>query len=291
MKLMFEKILPSENSSWRYWLYKLDNIEFNWHYHPEYEIALTLNSLGQRYVGDNIEPYGEFDMAFLGPHLPHTWSSAPAVNGKPQKVFVAQIPVRWLENLMLSMPDLEDFKPLFELSRRGIKFSPNTAKISAKIFARMQHASASQRFIGLMEIFQLMLDDKDKQVLSSDGYNISVTSDPSTDKLDKVIQYIHQHYTEKLNAADVAKLVHMSTNHFHRFFKQRTEQTFTEVVNQLRISKACSLLINSQRPIATISDTCGFNNIANFNRRFLQFKGMRPNEFRQIYAGKTVSFN
>lgn len=288
MKLMFEKILPSENSSWRYWLYKLDNIEFNWHYHPEYEIALTLNSQGQRYVGDNIENYHELDMAFLGPHLPHTWSSSPAVIGKPQKVFVAQIPVRWLENLMLSMPDLADFKPLLELSRRGIKFSEDTVKKSAKIFAKMQQANASQRFIGLLEIFQLMLDDKDKQVLSSNGYNVSVTSDASTDKLDKVIRYIHENYTGKLPAAKVASLIHMSTNHFHRFFKQRTEQTFTEVVNQLRISKACSLLINSQRPIATISDTCGFNNIANFNRRFLQFKGMRPKEFRQIYAGKPV---
>jgi AraC-like DNA-binding protein len=291
MKLMFEKILPSENSSWRYWLYKLDNIEFNWHYHPEYEIALTLNSHGQRYVGDNIESYDELDMALLGPHLPHTWCSAPAANGKAQKVFVAQIPVRWIENLILSMPDLADFRSLLELSRRGVKFSKNTVKKSAKIFSKMQHANASQRFISLMELFQLMLEDKDKQVLSSDGYNISLTSDASTDKLDKVIRYIHQHYTDTLNATDVAKLVHMSTNHFHRFFKQRTEQTFTEVVNQLRISKACSLLINSQRPIATISDTCGFNNIANFNRRFLQFKGMRPNEFRQIYAGKSVNNN
>ncbi|MCO4798338.1 MAG: helix-turn-helix domain-containing protein [Colwelliaceae bacterium] len=288
MKLMFEKILPSENSSWRYWLYKLDNIEFNWHYHPEYEIALTLNSQGQRYVGDNIESYDELDMALLGPHLPHTWCSSSAVNGKPQKVFVAQVPVGWIETLILGMPDLEGFKSLLELSRRGIKFSAETVRKSAKVFKKMQHANASQRFIGLMEIFQLMLDDDDKKILSSDGYNISLTSDPSTDKLDKVTRYIHQNYTRKLNAEDVAKLVHMSTNHFHRFFKQRTEQTFTEVVNQLRISKACSLLINSQMPISTISDTCGFNNISNFNRRFLQFKEMKPSEFRKIYEGKAV---
>ncbi len=288
MKLMFEKILPSESSSWRYWLYETDNLEFNWHYHPEYEIALTLNSQGQRYVGDNIQSYDDLDMVFLGPHLPHTWSSSPAVIGKKQQVFVAQIPTGWLETLVFGMPDLADYKSLLEQSRRGITFSRETVKKTVKIFKRIQNASASQRFIGLMELLQLMVDDKNKKILASDNYSISLTSDPSSDKLDKVVRYIHQHYTTKLHADDVAKLVHMSTNHFHRFFKQRTEQTFTEVVNQLRISKACSLLINSHMPISTISDTCGFNNISNFNRRFLQFKKMKPSEFRRIYVGKAV---
>jgi len=83
--------------------------------------------------------------------------------------------------------------------------------------------------------------------------------------------------------------VHMSTNHFHRFIKQRTEQTFTGLVNQLRISKACSLLINTTMPITTISDTCGFNNTSNFNRRFLQLKDMPPSQFRKRYLSKGLT--
>ncbi|WP_284244664.1 AraC family transcriptional regulator [Thalassotalea insulae] len=287
MKLMFEKILPTENSSWRYWLYKRESIEFNWHYHPEYEIALTLNSQGQRYVGDSIEDYHEFDMAFLGPHLPHTWCSSAEKEGTPQQVYVAQIPVPWLESLVFGMPDLAEFKPLLTQSRLGIKFSTETVKKCAKVFKKLQQATASERFIGLITILQLMSKDDGRQTLASQGYNISVASDASVDKLDKVIRYIYQHYSEKISAQTVAQLIHMSTNHFHRFFKQRTEQTFTQVVNQLRISKACSLLINSKMPITTISDSCGFHNVPNFNRRFLQFKQMRPSEFRRIYAGKS----
>lgn len=289
MKLMFEKILPSENSSWRYWIYELKGIEFNWHYHPEYEIALTLNSVGQRYVGDNIETYDELDMAFLGPHLPHTWCSEASINGTVQTVYVAQIPVAWIERLIYGMPDLEKLKPLLELSKRGVKFGRDAVIQSAKIFSDMEHADASSRFIGLMKILNIMMDDKEKQVLSSSGYNIDLTADDSSSKLDKVIRYIHEHYSQPIRAEEVAQLIHMSTNHFHRFFKQRTEQTFTEVVNQLRISKACSLLINTSMPIYTISDTCGFNNISNFNRRFLQFKDMKPSEFRKIYTGKAVA--
>ncbi len=285
---MFEKVLPTENCSWRYWLYEIEELPFNFHYHPEYEIVLTLNSHGQRYVGDSIENYDDLDLTLIGPHLPHTWCSSQSILGQPQKVYVAQIPVAWLEQLT-NMTDLKSLKPLLQLSRRGIVFSKKVAKESATIFKRMKSKSPSERFIGLLAILQLMHDDPKSQVLSSSGYNIAITSDPSTDKLDKIIHYLHEHYTRNLKAEDLAQLVYMSTNHFHRFIKQRTEQTFTELVNQLRISKACSLLINSSMPITTISDNCGFNNISNFNRRFIQFKRMTPSKFRKLYLTRILS--
>jgi AraC-like DNA-binding protein len=132
-----------------------------------------------------------------------------------------------------------------------------------------------------------MLTDKKSQLLSSSGYSIAVKSDDSADKLDKMIHHIYHHYTDNLKAEDVAKLVHMSTNHFHRFFKQRTEQTFTELITQLKISKACSLLINTNIPVTTISDMCGFNNVSNFNRRFLHLKSSTPSAFRKQYIRST----
>jgi AraC-like DNA-binding protein len=283
MKPIFEKVVPSENSSWRYWLYEIDELDFHWHYHPEYEIALTLNSQGQRYVGDNIQEYSDFDIALLGPHLPHAWCSDSAIKGQKQKVYVAQIPVSWVEKLLFTMPDLFELKYLFERSQRGIVFSKKTAKLAKTIFQQMHDSTPFLRFNGLMQILQLMLEDEAPEILASTGYKNTMFSDTSTDKLDTIIQYIHDNYTQNLKAEQVADLVHMSTNHFHRFFKQRTEQTFTELVNQLRIGKACSLLISSEKPITTISDMCGFNNISNFNRRFLQFKAMKPSEFRKIY--------
>ncbi len=79
----------------------------------------------------------------------------------------------------------------------------------------------------------------------------------------------------------LAALAHISTNHFKRFFKQRTEQSLNEFINQLRIGKACKLLINTNTLISIISEQCGFNNISNFNRRFRLVKGSTPKEFRK----------
>lgn len=282
MKPMYEKVLPTENSSWRYWLYELDEIPFNWHYHPEYEICLTLNSRGQRYIGDNIKSYDHLDLVLLGPKLPHTWCSKELIEPGMHLTYVAQLPTLWVDEVA-QMPELKSLADLLARSKRGVEFGIETARICKQKFEAMEQSSPMQRLIALFEILQLMVDDPEARLISSDGYAPVTFPDSNIEKIDKVIAYIHQHYTADLCAEQMAELAHMSTNHFHRFFKQRTEQTFTEFVNQLRIGKACSLLLTTGLPISTISYRCGFNNISNFNRRFLQLKNCTPREFKRSY--------
>ena len=52
-------------------------------------------------------------------------------------------------------------------------------------------------------------------------------------------------------------------------------------MNRLRINKACQLLMETDRYITNVCCDVGFNNVANFNRRFLQVKVMTPKEFRR----------
>lgn len=279
MKPMYEKVLPAENSSWRYWLYALDEIPFNWHYHPEYEICLTLNSRGQRYIGEHIADYGHLDFVLLGPKLPHTWCSKELLEPGQHLTYVAQLPTKWIESFA-QQPELSPLPELLEKSKYGVEFSQATAEHAHKLFEDMANASPLQRLIGLLEILRLMLADTQTKVICNNDYAPNIFPDSSTEKIDKVIAYIHDHYTENLKAEQLAELIHMSTNHFHNFFKQRTEQTLTELVNKLRIGKACSMLLNTDLSVAIIGERCGFNNLSNFNRRFLQVKGCTPREFR-----------
>lgn len=282
MKPMYEKVLPTENSSWRYWLYQLDEIPFNWHYHPEYEICLTLNSRGQRYIGDSIQLYDDLDLVLLGPKLPHTWHSHESIAAGQHLTYVAQLPADWIETIA-QMPELKLLGDLLQKSRRGVAFSLMTARACRERFAAMADVTSMRRLLWLLEILQLMCEDESAQYISSAGYTPASFPDSSTEKIDRVIAYIHQHYAEDLCAEKMADLAHMSTNHFHRFFKQRTEQTFTEFVNQLRVGRACSLLLTTDMPVANISYCCGFNNLSNFNRRFMQFKNCTPREFKRSY--------
>lgn len=117
----------------RYCLYQLPEIPFNWHYHPEYEICLTLNSVGVCHVGDHIAPYEDLDLVILGPDLPHTWQSKPNLDHSAHVVHVAQIPAPWLESLVAQHPELHGLSELLNAARRGVKFPVEVAK-QAKIW-------------------------------------------------------------------------------------------------------------------------------------------------------------
>ena len=86
---------------------------------------------------------------------------------------------------------------------------------------------------------------------------------------------------QPLVAAQVAASLGMSESRFSRFFKRATGNTFTDFVNRVRIHRACQLLMDSGQPVGQICYDVGFNNLANFNRRFLEIKGLTPTEFRR----------
>ena len=56
-------------------------------------------------------------------------------------------------------------------------------------------------------------------------------------------------------------------------------------INELRIGRACRLLAETDYPITEIAFSCGFPNLANFNRQFLRLKIMPPREWRRQFAG------
>lgn len=281
MRAFCEKIITPTDASWRYHKYQMPYLPFSWHYHPEYEICLTLNSKGVRHIGDHIAEYGDYDLVFMGPNLPHTWQSESNSDGSEQIVYVAQVPVNWLDKLVRDHKELQGMMSLLTRSLKGIKFSTACALSAKHLFEKMDEASGAQRFILLLELLTIMLEDTQQHTLSSPMFAFGKQLEKNNGKLNQVIEFIYENYTESLYAEQLAELAHMSTNHFHRYFKQRTEYTLTEFINRLRIGKACKLLISSSSPISVISDQCGFNNVSNFNRRFLAIKGCTPRKFRQ----------
>jgi hypothetical protein len=56
MRPFFETVTPEVGESWAFLDRRLpDGIPFEWHQHPEFELTLTLNSRGHRYVGGDVD--------------------------------------------------------------------------------------------------------------------------------------------------------------------------------------------------------------------------------------------
>lgn len=285
MKPLYEKILPLPGTSWRYWLYEADSIPFCWHYHPEYELCLTLNSQGKRYIGDSIDDYDDLDLVLLGPRLPHTWCSRDAIVGDKHYTYVAQIPTQWIDHF-IDFPEFSGIRALFNNADNGLVFS-KTSAIKIKTYFELMHTSTElDKLIYLMKILGVLVDDKFVKTISHINLFSEDQNDPAVTRIDRVIEHIYKNFNREIFADDMAKIASMSTNHFHRFFKKRTEKTLTQYITDLRIGKACTLLSTSDRTISSISYDCGFNNLSNFNRHFLSCKGCTPREYRAKFPGK-----
>jgi AraC-like DNA-binding protein len=174
--------------------------------------------------------------------------------------------------------------PLLERAKHGIEFF----EMFPQAMAHWQRVKASQglaRFGAFCIFLNELAQCKDYRLLSNAQIQ-SVDNDAQLDQINAVLVRITENLTEPLSAATLAEELGMTESRFSRFFRRATGNTFTDFVNHVRINRACQFLMESDRQITSIAYDVGFNNIANFNRRFLDIKGMTPREFRRQVASR-----
>ncbi len=109
------------------------------------------------------------------------------------------------------------------------------------------------------------------------------------EKFNMVFDYIDQNYTEDLTLEAVSGVAGFSKFHFSRLFKQFTDMSFYDYLNQRRVRAAELLLLDPDIPITEIAMQSGFSSISTFNRVFKSFKKCTPTEFKKLYQTKRSS--
>ena len=83
-------------------------------------------------------------------------------------------------------------------------------------------------------------------MLTSDSYKY-VVENKKEDRLQRVINFIIENFDREISLKELADISYMTTNSFCRFFKERTNKTAFEFIREYRISKACQMIINSNK--------------------------------------------
>lgn len=284
MKPTFEKVTVPAGASWTLFQRRLPTFPFEWHYHPEYELTFTLNSQGQRYVGDHIAPYGDGDLALVGPNLPHTWQSARPIDPtSPHVAIVMWFTQGWVDQVLRPLPEFRATCRMLDAATRGLGFSPATAaEARPRILALLERDQTAQ-VIGLIDLLALLAREAGGAPLSSPALAATATAGDEA-RLAPVLGHLHERYNDPtLSVAGLARRAHMSLSTLHRLFHRHTHMSVTDYVTQLRIGRASALLIAGDRPVAHIAEETGYRSLANFHRQFKAMKGVTPRAFRLAY--------
>ena len=266
-----------------YWL-DVPEFGFHWHYHPELEITYIKNGRGNRIVGDNVNTFEQGDFVFLGSNLPHTWISDDDFNQSDEhmEVAVLQFHPDLLSGGVLKLGETENIRHLLSLAGRGVQFKGEHAGQAATMLGNLVESSGIERFNLLLTLLDHLGQSNDGTQLASVAY-IPPLDDSTEERILNVCRYLHETFTNPIKLETVAKLANMNPAAFCRFFRKSTGQSLSEYVNDLRIGKACNLLLDkNQTSISGIGYQSGFNSQTLFNRIFLRKKGMTPSTFRKV---------
>jgi AraC-like DNA-binding protein len=285
MKTLCERVSSSRFSFVAY--ERLDpEFGFHWHYHPEFELTLIVNSNGQRLVGDGVADYCPGDLVLLGPNLPHSWRPIQAATGgyKSQRAVVIQFKQAFLGEEFFELEEMRAVTQLLQRSSRGLAFghTPSGRRV-ARTLSALPSQSPARRLTSLLAALVELADECDAQVLSTvESQPLCRAADQR--RIDEICFYLKENYAEGIKFSELSRLFHMDHATLCRFFKRSTGRTMTEYINELRVSAAAQLLIHTDESVLDIGFRVGFGNYSNFNRQFKRVKGLGPRTLRQQFA-------
>ena len=277
MKPHIQKLPLSEQSSFVADKFITPYFETGWHYHPEYELVLIIRGKGKKFVGSHVSDYWEGELDFLGPNLPHWYRKdmAEETGGS----LVIHFKEEFIGKGFLQIPETQKIRWLFEKSSMGLHFTGMTRTLVAQKMEEMLLLEGIDRLICLLSVLKILSDSSEYTLLSSpESVNLN---EKGSDRLEKVFNYVLDHFKEEICVEDLAKVALMSPSGFCRYFKNRTKKNFSHFVNEIRISYACKKLMKEDFSIGYVCSDSGFNNMANFNKQFKRIVKQTPYQFKQ----------
>ena len=108
-------------------------------------------------------------------------------------------------------------------------------------------------------------------------------------KIEEVIHYIHRNIQKKLNNKDLADIANLSLSAFERKFRRLFSISPQKYIVKYRIQIATKQLIKSSDSLSLIAYKTGFSDQSHLIRKFKEFTGMTPHQYRLNFFNKIVA--
>lgn len=245
------------------------------HWHPEYEIIyLKTGSVELKYDKHSCVLFSN-EIAFIQPEWLHSIKTLEENTSYFAFVFSLELltlpPSHFFQKEVIE-PIAEGTHQFIPLLRKG---DPQHGKVKIILDELVQCSkNAPNRkavvFTSMVQIFLQMAETIQPCSIQKKHNNETVKT---------ALQYMTDHYSERITLQQIADSVHLHPNYLCALFKEYTGQTAFYHLNRIRVENAANLLKNSALSVSDAASCCGFDNTGFFTRKFKEYMGMPPKEY------------
>jgi len=151
--------------------------------------------------------------------------------------------------------------------------------------ARLQSESLDPLFLDNLkrsaeELLWIFVNDYDMRNYYNRNWNAGYHK---TEKYYKIMKHLYEHYEMKNLMDYIARNEFYSKSYITHLFKQIGASSFQDVLTYIRLYKSERMLLDSDLPILSIADLCGFSDIKYYTSNFKKWFLYTPSEYRKVF--------
>jgi AraC-like DNA-binding protein len=252
------------------------------HQHPEIQIMLILKGEGTLIACDYVGRFEPGELYIIGSGQAHVFRNDDIYYHPKSNLKAHSYSLYFDENYFgehfWQLDEWESVRHFSKLAERGLKVTGTTRETVTNLIQLIHQQKGLDKLLSFFKILNELSNTKELKALSVSSHN-SDYSNREGKRMNEILQFTFRESHRKIYIHEVADVANLSTEAFCRYFKMRTRKTYTNFLNEVRISNACKLIIQKDLSIQEICWRAGFSNLSNFNRIFRKVTGKTPTSY------------
>lgn len=113
-------------------------------------------------------------------------------------------------------------------------------------------------------------------------HRVNSAAEYADQTINDILSYMHRNLASDIRLKDLSIQMGYNSSYLSALFSKKLGISFSKYLQNVRISRACDLLSNTQKSIENISIECGYNDTKFFRSIFKSKLNMSPSTFRSL---------
>jgi AraC-like DNA-binding protein len=250
------------------------------HQHPENQIMLIKKGAGTLIAGDYVGRFSSGDLFLIGSNQPHVFRSDESTSKSKSRVSGISLyfDEKYAGENFWQLNELVTIRNFITHAGVGYRIENDTNLKLTKLIEDLIKLTGIERLLSFIQLLKTLSESQDLKSLSAAGSKIRFSGSEGK-RMNDILQFSLTQSFRKVKIKEVADVANLSTEAFCRYFKLRTGKTYTNFLNEVRVSNACKMLIEKEKSIQEICFETGFANLSHFNRTFKKITRKTPTRY------------